>query len=68
MDFNLFIKMEKNSRHCVFSVFDFNAFNRLEIMVVDVGVPADWVKVNVQRMVCIFVFFSSSPWFAATAL
>lgn len=24
---------------------------RLEIMVVDVGIPADWVKVNVQRMV-----------------
>lgn len=43
-----------------FQCFDFNAFNRLEIMVVDVGVPADWVKVNVQRMVCIFVFFIQS--------
>lgn len=37
---------------CVsFQSFDSNAFNRLEIMVVDVGIPADWVKVNVQRMV-----------------
>lgn len=34
-----------------FQSFDFTVFNRLEIMVVDVGVPADWVKVNVQRMV-----------------
>ncbi|KAG6413588.1 hypothetical protein SASPL_126302 [Salvia splendens] len=33
-----------------FTYLDFKFINRLEIMVVDVGVPADWVKVNVQRM------------------
>lgn len=29
----------------------FNVMDRQEMMVVDVGVPADWVKVNVQRTV-----------------
>lgn len=53
---NVFSKLDK-FMHSSFKYFDFNAFNRLEIMVVDVGVPADWVKVNVQRM----VRFHSSP-------
>lgn len=28
--------------------------NRVEAMVVDIGAPADWVKINVQRTVSSF--------------
>ena len=47
-----------------FQYLDFKFFNRLEIMVVDVGVPADWVKVNVQRM----VQFSLWSWFVIISI
>ncbi|KAK6129454.1 hypothetical protein DH2020_036803 [Rehmannia glutinosa] len=43
-------KREKQLRN-IGKIHCLNVMDRLEIMVVDVGVPADWVKVNVQRMV-----------------
>lgn len=33
-------------------IYFFSLVDRLETMVVDIGPPADWVKVNVQRTVC----------------
>lgn len=38
---------------------EFRVLDRLEIMVVDVGIPAEWVKVNVQQMVFFFISLSS---------
>lgn len=49
-DKNLYIHVPVN-----FSIdgIHLNFFVRSDTMVVDIGPPADWVKINVQRTVCL---------------